>query len=120
MSLDTIAQDIRFAMRLLRRSPGFTCAALTALAVGVGATTAVYPALDRIVLRPLPYAEPDRLAMAWDVDQARALTHEAISPVNFMDYRGLSQVFVDAAAWWHPQVNLTEAGRDPMRVATVE
>jgi predicted permease len=118
--MDTLLQDIRFGWRLLRRSPGFTIAAVLALALGVGATTAVFTLLDRVVLRPLPYADPDRLLMVWETNDTKGLPHERLSPVNFMDYRGLSQVFDDAAAWWYPQLNLTEAGRDPMRVSSIE
>ena len=118
--MDQIIQDVRFGWRLLRRSPGFTIAAVLALALGVGATTAVFTLLDRVVLRPLPYPDPERLLMVWETNDAKRLSHERLSPVNFMDYRGLSQVFDDAAAWWYPQLNLTETGRDPMRVASIE
>ena len=114
--MDTLLQDIRFGWRLLRRSPGFTIAAVLALALGVGATTAVFTLLDRVVLSPLPYPDPDRLTMVWETIESKSLTHMRLSPVNFMDYRGLSQAFEDAAAWWYPQLNLTETGRDPMRV----
>jgi len=117
--MDTLLQDIRFGWRLLRRSPGFTVAAVLALALGVGATTAVFTLLDRVVLRPLPYPSPDRLTMIWETNDSKGLAHERLSPVNFMDYRGLPAV-EDAAAWWYPQLNLTEPGRDPMRVASVE
>ena len=98
--MDTLLQDVRFGFRLLRRNPGFAVAAILALALGVGATTAVFTVLDRVVLRPLPYAEPDRLAMVWEADDSKGLAHERISPVNFMDYRSLTHVFEDAAAWW--------------------
>src|SRR4051812_3972905 len=118
--MDFLLQDIRFGLRMLRRTPGFTFAALVALALGVGATTAIFTVLDRVVLRPLPYSEPDRLAMVWETNDTKALTHERLSPVNFMDYRALSQAFDGAAAWWYPQLNLTEPGREPMRVNAVE
>src|SRR5437660_2092483 len=118
--MDTLFQDLRFGLRQLRRSPGFTIAAVLALALGVGATTAVFTLLDRVVLRPLPYPDPDRLTMVWETIESKSLTHMRLSPVNFMDYRGLSQAFEDAAAWWYPQLNLTETGRDPMRVASIE
>src|SRR5438034_5761070 len=118
--MDTLLQDIRFGWRLLRRTPGFTLSAVLALGLGVGATTAIFTVLDRVVLRPLPYPDPDRLAMVWDTNDGKGLTHERISPVTFGDYRTLTQVFQDAAGWWYPQVNLTEAGRDPIRVNTVE
>jgi putative ABC transport system permease protein len=118
--MDTLLQDVRFGLRLLRRNPGFAVAAVLALGLGVGATTAVFTLLDRVVLRPLPYPDPERLTMVWEADDSKGLSHERISPVNFMDYRGLSQVFDDAAAWWYPQLNLTEPGRDPMRINAVE
>src|SRR6266540_2774076 len=118
--MDQLFQDIRFGWRLLRRSPGFTTAAVLALALGVGATTAVFTLLDRIVLRPLPYPEAERLVMTWETNDGKALAHERLSPVNFMDYRSLSQAFEDAAAWWYPQLTLTESGREPMRVAAIE
>jgi putative ABC transport system permease protein len=118
--MDTLLQDIRFGWRLLRRTPGFTAAAVLALAVGIGATTAIFSVLDRVVLRPLPYSDPDRLTMVWDVDNAKGLPHERISPVTFLDYRALSHVFQDGTGWWYPQVNLTEPGKDPMRVSAIE
>src|SRR5438270_10097610 len=118
--MDTLIHDIRFGWRLLRRTPGFTIAAVVALALGVGATTAIFTVLDRVVLRPLPYPDPDRLVMVWEANDGKGLSHERLSPVNFMDYRGLSQIFEDAAAWWYPQLNLTETGREPMRVASIE
>ena len=55
----------------------------------------------------------------WDTNADQALSHDPISPVNFMDQRALP-VFEDAAAWWRPGINLTEPGRDPMRVNTIE
>ncbi len=113
-------QDIRFGWRLLWRSPGFTIAAVLALALGIGATTAIFSVLDRVVLRPLPYPDAQRLTMVWEVNDGKGLSHERISPVNFGDYRGLSQVFEDAAAWWYPQLTLTETGHEPLRVSAVE
>lgn len=118
--MDALFQDIRFGWRLLRRTPGFTIAAILALALGVGATTAIFTVLDRVVLRPLPYPDPDRLVMVWDTNPGKALTHERISPVTFGDYRSLTHVFDDAAGWWYPQVNVTETGKDPLRVNAVE
>jgi putative ABC transport system permease protein len=118
--MDTLLQDLRFGLRQLRRTPAFTLAAVLALALGIGATTAIFTVLDRVVLRPLPYPDPDRLAMIWEVNDAKGLAHERISPVNFGDYRALTQVFEDAAAWWYPQLTLTEADREPMRVSAIE
>ena len=118
--MDFLLQDIRFGWRLLWRSPGFTVAAVLALALGIGATTAIFSVLDHVVLRPLPYPDADRLAMIWEVNDSKGLPHEQLSPVNFVDYRGLSHVFADAAAWWYPQLTLTETGHEPMRVKAIE
>jgi predicted permease len=118
--MDTILQDVRFGWRLLCRSPAFTIAAVLGLALGIGATSAVFSLLDRIVLRPLPYPDPERLVMLWETNDAKGLPHERLSPVNFMDYRGLSQVFEDAAAWWYPQLTVTETGHEPLRVSAIE
>ena len=118
--MDTLAQDIRFGLRQLRRTPGFTVAAVLALALGIGATTAIFSVLDRVVLRPLPYPDPDRLTMVWEVNDSKGLSHERISPVNFGDYHALTHVFEDAAAWWYPQLTLTETGHEPLRVNAIE
>jgi predicted permease len=118
--MDQLLQDIRFGWRLLRRTPGFTISAVLALALGIGATTAIFSVLDRVVLRPLPYPDADRLAMVWEANDGKGLPHERLSPVNFVDYRNLTQVFEDAAAWWYPQLTLTETGHEPLRVSAVE
>ena len=93
---------------------------MLALGLGIGASTAVFSVLDGVVLRPLPYADPERLVMIWDANPATGLAHEPISPVTFLDDRALSQVFDDAAGWWRPNLNLSEGGQDPVRVSAIE
>ena len=88
-------------------------------ASGTGAATTVFTVVDAVVLRPLPFAAPDRLVTLWDTNTEKGLAHDPISPVNFMDYRALP-VFSDAAAWWRPGVNLVDPGLDPVRVNTIE
>ena len=113
-------QDVRFGERMLARSPGFTLAAVLALGLGIGASTAVFSVLDGVVLRPLPYADPEQLLMLWDANPGTRLAHEPISPVTFLDDRALSQVFQDAAGWWRPNLNLSDPGQDPVRVNAIE
>lgn len=84
--MNDLARDIRFAFRSLLRAPGFAAAAVVALGLGTGATTAVFSLRDGVVLRPLPYPDPDRLVMLWGTNDERGLTHERLSPVNLMDY----------------------------------
>ena len=107
------------ALRQLRQHPGFALVTVLVLGLGTGAATAVFTVVDAVVLRPLPYKEPDRLVTIWDTNAAQALSHDPISPVNFMDQRALP-VFEDAAAWWRPGINLTDPGQDPLRVTTIE
>ena len=118
--MSTFLNDLRFALRTLRRSPSFTIAAILALGLGTGSAAGVFSLLRGVVLRPLPYAQPDRLVMLWETNHAKALEHEPISPVNFGDYRALTDVFADAAAWWRPQINLTDDAGEPVRVNAIE
>jgi predicted permease len=119
--MDTLISDVRFAVRSLLRSPSFTITAVLALGLGIGSTAGVFSLLEAVVLRPLPFfREPSRLVAIWDTNREKGLAHEPISPVTFHDYRGLTTVFEDAAAWWRPQLNLADQTGDPIRVSAVE
>src|SRR5689334_21480888 len=129
-SADVIAQSsggrnlnvmsaIRLAFRQFKQHPTFALVTVLVLGLGTGAATTVFTVVDSVVLRPLPYDDPDRLVTLWDTNTEKGLAHDPISPVNFMDYRALP-VFSDAAGWWRPGINLTEPGKDPMRVNTIE
>lgn len=110
---------LRMALRQFRLHPTFALITVLVLGLGTGAATVVYTIVDTVVLQPLPYAAPDRLVKFWDTNPEKGLSHDPISPVTFMDYRALP-VFDDAAAWWRPDVNLTDPGMDPIRVNTIE
>ena len=118
--VESIWQDIPYAVRSLRRSPSFTIAAVLALGLGTGSAAAVFSMLDGVVLRPLPYREPQRIVMLWEVNHGKNLEQESLSPVNLVDYRNLTGVFEDVAGWWVPQVALTDGVSDPLRVSAVE
>ena len=114
-----VMSAIRLALRQFRQHPAFVIVTVLVLGLGTGAATTVFTVVDSVVLRPLPYSEPDRLVTLWDTNAEKGLAHDPISPVNFMDYRALP-VFTDAAGWWRPGINLTAPGKDPMRVNTIE
>jgi putative ABC transport system permease protein len=114
-----VASAIRVALRQFRQHPTFALVTVLVLGLGTGAATTVFTIIDAVVLRPLPYKAPDRLVTMWDANHQKGVSHDPISPVNFMDYRELP-VFEDAAAWWRPGVNLIDPGLDPVRVNTIE
>lgn len=114
-----VLSAIRLAFRQFGQHPTFALVTVLVLGLGTGAATTVFTIVDSVVLRPLPYANPDELVTLWDTNSEKGLAHDPISPVNFMDDRALP-VFKDAAAWWRPSVNLIDPGQDPVRVPTIE
>src|SRR5688500_14923362 len=114
-----VMSAVRLAIRQFVQHPSFALVTVLVLGLGVGAATTVFTVVDSVVLRPLPYANPDQLVTLWDTNIEKGLAHDPISPVNFMDDRALP-VFADAAAWWRPSVNLVDPGQDPVRVNTIE
>ena len=108
--LERVAQDLRYAVRLFRNSPGFTLFAAAALALGIGATSAVFNIADAVLLRPLPYRDPARLVMLWQDDTAYGFPRNNPSPWAFLQWRKHNQVFEDMAALTHTSFNLLGRG----------
>ena len=115
-----VLHDLRMAVRQFRHHPTFALLTVVVLGLGIGAAAAIYTVVDGVVLRPLPYADPGRLVAIWDANYEQGLKQERLSPVNFMDVRGLHGTFQDAAAWWRPDVNVTDNALEPARVKAVE
>jgi len=121
--MSTLGHDLRYAVRALRRTPGFTIAAVTALALGIGATTTIFTVVNGVLLRPLQYEAPDRLANIWNDLGEGAQSLPAVSPLDFRDYKQRSRSFEDFAAAAEGNVanlrgNLTGDG-DPERADIV-
>jgi putative ABC transport system permease protein len=89
---------LRSALRQMKRNPGFFVVALTALALGIGANTAIFSAVEGVLLRPLPYADPSRLVMLWEDASYLGFSRNNPAAGNYVDWRAQNQVFTDMAA----------------------
>jgi putative ABC transport system permease protein len=92
-SLSLILQDALYAVRSLRHRPGFTAIAVLTLALGIGANAAVFSVIYGVLLKPLPYKEPDRLVQIWETNPPRNWTSATVAPANLVDWRARSRSF---------------------------
>jgi len=103
-------QDVRYASRMLTKSPGFAAVAVVSLALGIGANTAIFSIVDGVLLNPIPYAEPDRLVSIYGTNANG--TKNAISYPNFLDWQRDNQTFETLAGWRGGSFSFTRSG-DP-------
>jgi len=113
--IETLWQDLRFGARTLWRNPGFAAVAVVTLALGIGANAAIFSVVNAVLLRPLPWSEPDRAVMIWSKWTSFDKTWVASGEV--MDYRRRARTLEEVAAWSDGQVNLTGGDAEPERVA---
>jgi predicted permease len=102
-----LAQDVRYALRQLRKSPGFTAVAVITLALGIGANTAIFSVVNAVLLRPLPYPNSDQLVMLWEQNPHRGWFENIVSGENFLDWQKQNQVFAGMAAFESGSFNIT-------------
>src|SRR6202521_6090106 len=105
--MPTLLADLRYGLRLLRQSPGFTLIAICALALGIGANTAIFSTLDAVILRTLPYEDPDRVMMVFEDASSIGFAHNTPAPANYFDWREQNHVFADMAAVRSRSKNIT-------------
>jgi len=97
--IETALRDIRYALRVLRRNPGFAAVAVLSLGIGIGANTAIFSIVRAVLLRPLPYAEPDRLVRIFEQNPIKRWDRNVVAPANYADWRKQNSVFTDVAAY---------------------
>ena len=108
--LDTLWQDIRYGVRMLRKSPGFTAVAVLTLALGIGANTAIFSVVDAVLLRPLPYPDSDRLMMVYQAAPQMGDPKNGLSYPNFQDWQRAASSFEELIAFRTTQFALSGAG----------
>jgi putative ABC transport system permease protein len=121
MLIDNLGQDIRYGWRALRKNPGFTAVAVLVLALGIGANTAIFSVVNAVLLRPLPFEEPERLvALYHKPPQASfpGIPLFAVSPANFYDWRAQAHSFEAMSAYGFGRYTLTGSG-EPITVPLV-
>ena len=115
--MDDVRRDLRFGLRSLRRSPAFTLVAVLCLALGIGANAAIFSVINAVLLRPLPYPEPDRLVRIYETMGQEGVG--SVSVPNYKDWVAQSTAFEDLMAWVQGSRNLQLSG-DAERILTVE
>src|SRR5579872_1988426 len=108
--MPTLFADLRYGIRLLRQAPGFTLVALCALALGIGANTAIFSTLDSVVLRSLPFADPGRVMIVWEDASYASFPKNTPAVGNYVDWKNRNHVFSDMAATRGISANLTVDG----------
>jgi putative ABC transport system permease protein len=116
--MGVLSQDLRYGFRVMRKSPGFVVIAVLALALGTGANTAIFSLVNALLLRPISYENPNRLAMVWEKSVKRGLGQIPTSLLNFTDLRADNKSFEDLAAFTDSSFNLTGAA-EPEKVTGV-
>src|SRR5436190_13063363 len=113
--IDAIRQDLRYAGRTFRRSPGFVALAILTIAIGVGANAAIFTIVNAVLLRPLPFPDPDRLVLVSQTDRRTKVSAHDAAPANFLDWRARNHSFAGMTAMRDAAFTLA-AGDLPERV----
>ncbi len=114
--MNTLIQDIRYGLRLLLKNKGFAAVAVLALALGVGANTAIFSLVNGVLLRPLPFPNPDQIVYFEGRNPSQGITDSNISLPDFMDWAQQNDLFASIAAFYTGNANLGAEGAEPERV----
>lgn len=108
--IEHLLQDLRYALRIMAKNPAFALIALVTLALGIGANTAIFSTVDSVLMRALPFANPDRLVMVWEDNTRAGYPKNTPAPGNFADWTARNHVFSEMAATRGTRANLTGDG----------
>ena len=114
--MNDVIQDIRYALRMMWRSPGVTVVAVLAIALGVGANSSIFSAVNSVLLRPLPYKDPDRLVQIWGQMPSRGIPIHFVPFADFFEWRERCGAFESMSAYRPASMNLTGRG-EPQRLS---
>jgi putative ABC transport system permease protein len=117
--LETCLQDMRYALRMLRKNPGFTAVAVLTLALGVGANTAIFSVVYAVLLKPLPYANPNELFTAFQANKQQGIAETGCSYLNYEEWRTQNHVFSELGGVLAHQLTLTGRGEPSVVNASV-
>src|SRR6185503_16943133 len=117
--LDSVGNDVRFALRTLGRSPGFTAAIVLTLSLGIGASTAIFSIVRGVLLRPLPYADPERLVRIWEVSP-RGNDHNVASVGNYVSWREQAKSFAVMGTHMAPYGASFVGDGEPARITVTD
>jgi len=117
-ALELLARDIIYALRTIRKSAGFSVAAILTLSLGIGANTAIFSVMDAVLLRPLPYPHPERLVRVWQTEPKMSSIRIGTAPPEFVSYRDRTHAFSNLAGYQNISYDVTELG-DPEHVPAV-
>jgi putative ABC transport system permease protein len=115
MRVEHLLTDLRYGFRQLRLNPGFAAIAIATLALGIGANTALFSVVRNVLLKPLPYRDPERLVRVWMDNRRLQMREDWASYLNYLDYKRLGTSFESMAAFTEPTLNLISEG-EPERV----
>ena len=108
--------DLRFALRQLRKTPGFTFVGIVTLALGIGANTAIFSLVNSVLLRPLPFPDAERIVYFEGKNPSSGITESNISFLDFTDWSQQTDLFASTAAYWTGTANFGADGAEPERV----
>ena len=114
--MSAFLQDIRYAVRMLGKNPGFAAIAILTLALGIGANTAIFSVVNAVVIQPLPYQQPDRLVQLYTQFPSMDFDRFWFSEPEFLELRDESTSFESVAGWVNGDANIT-GGNEPVRVS---